>query len=214
MKTFFFSSHLLSMTLCTHLFVLSMLIVPDTQKATRIHCRIIIKCFSGSFTSVPVEVRYHGRHEVFGCAGSSGGYWVCHCTGWLPYSCVHSLLATHPHSFCSQLVMQLWLAQAVCPVLWTDQIQTLCSMLLHEYCGFRRRWMWAMNLMQPVAVYNNVTLLGWAQECAGCQQLSAEYTGTGCVSSDVHWQKKQYYIFCIYIAFYVAENVNTYMRSM
>jgi len=131
-----------------------MLNVPDTRKATHVHHRIIIKCFSSSFTSVPDEVRYHDRHEVFGCAGSSGGHWVYHCTGSLPYNCVHSLLATRPHSFCYQLVVQLWLSQPVCPVLWTDQIKTLCSMLLHGDYGFRWRWMWAMNLMQPVVVYN------------------------------------------------------------
>jgi len=84
LKTFFFSSHLLSMTFpfrIIYAFVCSMLNIPDTQKATHVHHRIIIKCFGGCFTSVSVEVCFHERHEVVGCAESSGGHWVCHCTG-------------------------------------------------------------------------------------------------------------------------------------
>ena len=144
-------------------FACSMLNVPDTHKATHIHRRIIIKCFSGSFTSVPVEVRYHDRHKVFGCARSSGGHWVCHCTGWLPYNCVHSFLATRPHSFCYQLVVQLWFAQAVCPFLRTYQIKDIntlcCHMAIVDLDGDEcEQWIWCNQLRYTICV----TLLVWA----------------------------------------------------
>jgi len=172
-------------------FVCSMLNIPDTQKATHVHHRIIIKCFGGCFTSVSVEVCFHERHEVVGCAESSGGHWVCHCTGWVPYSCVHSLLVTRPHSFCYQLVVQLWLAQTVCPFLRTYQIKDInapCRRtdivdLDGDEC---EQWIWCNQLQYTIYV----TLLGWAQECAGCQQLRAEYTGTWCVYLVMYIDKK------------------------
>jgi hypothetical protein len=159
-----------------------MLNIPDTQKATHVHHRIIVKCFGGSFTSVPVEVCFHERHEIVGCAESSGGHWVCHYTGWVPYSCVHSLLVTRPHSFCYQLVVQLWLAPAVCLFLQTYQIKdinapcrrTAIVDLDGDEC---EQWIWCNQLQDTIYV----TLLGWAQECAGCQQLTAECTGTWCI---------------------------------
>jgi len=128
-----------------------------THRKPHVHHRIIIKCFSGSFTFVPVEMCFHDRHEVFAFAGSSGGHWVCHCTGWLPYSCVRSLLARHPHSFCYQLVVQLWLVQAVCPFLRTYQIEDInalcrCRAIVDLDGDECEQWIWCNQLQYTIYV--------------------------------------------------------------